>query len=517
MSIVYLIGAGPGDPGLMTVRGKQYLAAADVVLYDHLVPQRLLRAARPGAEQIDVGTAAPQPLEQEAICYLLAEKAREGKTVARLKWGDPFFFGSGGAEALFLHEQGVPFEVVPGIPAGIAVPGYAGIPITYPAGGDTVTFIRGHEDDGRMPASIDWTSLARLEGTLVCYAGPQQLPKMLSALLAHGRSPEESAALVYDGTRPQQETVAGTLQEIAERVSQNNGRQPALAVIGRVVALREHLRWFDARPLFGKRILVTRPKDQSAELIERLEAMGADAIEAPMIRIMPPEDYGPLDEVAARASDFDWIVFSSVNAADAFMGRLLAGPKDLRALGGVRLCGVGPATADRLAAYGLKVDLTPPEYRAESILRTLSENGDLRGKKILLPHADIGRELLTEELRKKGADVTEVVAYRTVAVDADREGEPDVYRMLLERSIDVVTFTSASAVRNFVRVVGAEPAPDLLGTTVVACIGPVTAEAASQSNIKTTIQPSTYTVPALVDAIAKYFERLAKETESAAR
>jgi len=489
----------------MTVRGKQYLAAADVVLYDHLVPQRLLRAARPGAEQIDVGTAAPQPLEQEAICYLLAEKAREGKTVARLKWGDPFFFGSGGAEALFLHEQGVPFEVVPGIPAGIAVPGYAGIPITYPAGGDTVTFIRGHEDDGRMPASIDWTSLARLEGTLVCYAGPQQLPKMLSALLAHGRSPEESAALVYDGTRPQQETVAGTLQEIAERVSQNDGRQPALAVIGRVVALREHLRWFDARPLFGKRILVTRPKEQARDLVTQLEAMGAEAIEAPMIRIVPPEDFGPLDAAAARVNEFDWVIFTSANAVEAFTERLLAGPRDLRALNGVKLCVVGPSTGDRLARYGLKVDLTPGEYRAEGVLRAMAERVEIKGQKILLPHADIGREILADELRRQGAEVTEVVAYRTIIADSEREGEPDIYRMLLERHIDVVTFTSASAVRNFVRVLGAEPAADLLRATAVASIGPVTAEAAAQYNIETSIAPQTYTIPALVDAIVEYF------------
>jgi uroporphyrinogen III methyltransferase/synthase len=225
-----------------------------------------------------------------------------------------------------------------------------------------------------------------------------------------------------------------------------------------------------------------------------------------MIRILPPEDYGPLDEACARAGDFDWIVFSSVNAVDAFMARLLAGPADLRSLGGVKLCGVGPVTAERLAGHGLKVDLTPPEYRAEAILRALSESGEVRGEKILLPHADIGRELVADELRKQGADVTEVVAYRTVAVEADREGEPDVYRMLLERSIDVVTFTSASAVRNFVRILGAEPAADLLGSTVVACIGPVTAEAATQCNVKTTIQPSSYTIPALVDAIAKYFE-----------
>ena len=399
MSMVYLIGAGPGDPGLITVRGLRYLAAADVVLYDHLVPPRLLRSARPDAEQIDVGTAAPQPLEQEAICYLLAEKAREGKIVARLKWGDPFVFDSGGAEALFLHEQGVRFEVVPGIPAGIAVPGYAGIPITYPGGGDTVTFIRGHENEGKADTSIDWASLARLDGTLVCYAGPQQLTEMLRALLAHGRPPEDSAAVVYDGTRPTQQTIAGTLAEVVERVEQGGDRRPAILVVGRVVAFREHLRWFDARPLFGKRILVTRPKDQSMDLVERLEAMGADAIEAPMIRIMPPEDFAPLDEAAAHAGDFDWIVFSSANAVDAFMRRLLAGPKDLRALGGVRLCGVGPTTTDRLAVYGLKVDLTPAEYRAEGVLRALSESGEISGMRILLPHADIGRELLVDELR----------------------------------------------------------------------------------------------------------------------
>ena len=506
MSMVYLIGAGPGDPGLITVRGLRYLAAADVVLYDHLVPPRLLRSARPDAEQIDVGTAAPQPLEQEAICYLLAEKAREGKIVARLKWGDPFVFDSGGAEALFLHEQGVRFEVVPGIPAGIAVPGYAGIPITYPGGGDTVTFIRGHENEGKADTSIDWANLARLDGTLVCYAGPQQLTEMLRALLAHGRPPEDSAAVVYDGTRPTQETIAGTLAEVVERVEQGGDRRPAILVVGRVVAFREHLRWFDARPLFGKRILVTRPKDQSMELVDRLEAMGADAIEAPMIRILPPEDDGPLGDACARAGEFDWIVFSSANAVDAFIGRLLAGPADLRALGGVKLCGVGPGTAEHLTRLGLKVDLVPAEYRAEAVLRALSENGGVRGLKILLPHADIGRELIADELRKQGADVTEIVAYRTIAVEADREGEPDIYRMLLERSIDVVTFTSASAVRNFVRILGAEPAADLLAATVVACIGPVTAEAAAQSNIHTTIQPSSYTIPALVDAIAKHFE-----------
>jgi len=294
------------------------------------------------------------------------------------------------------------------------------------------------------------------------------------------------------------EDVPGVQQLVAYVVPVGRNISPA--------ALREHLRWFDARPLFGKRILVTRPKDQSMELVDRLEAMGADAIEAPMIRILPPEDDGPLEDACARAGEFDWIVFSSANAVDAFIGRLLAGPADLRALGGVRLCGVGPGTAEHLTRLGLKVDLVPAEYRAEAVLRALSETGGVKGLKILLPHADIGRELIADELRKQGADVTEIVAYRTIAVEADREGEPDIYRMLLERSIDVVTFTSASAVRNFVRILGAEPAADLLAATVVACIGPVTAEAAAQSNIHTTIQPSSYTIPALVDAIAKHFE-----------
>jgi uroporphyrinogen III methyltransferase/synthase len=506
-SIVYLIGAGPGDPGLITVRGMQCLSDADVVLYDNLVPAGLLRHARADAERIEVGMAAPQPLEQEAICYLLAEKAREGKTVARLKWGDPFVFDNGGAEALFLHEQGVRFEVVPGVPAAVAVPSYAGLPITYPGGGDTVTFIRGHEDEGKTRTSVDWTSLARLDGTIVCYVGPQQVHHMLAALIAHGRPEEDSAALVYDGTLPTQQTIQGTLRELTNHARESSDRRPAILVVGRVAGLRDHLRWFDVRPLFGKRVLVTRPKEQAAEFVQLLEAAGAAPIEAPMIRIEPPDDYGPLDDACRRAGTFDWIVFASANAVDAFIERLLASPLDLRALRDARLCAVGAATAARLEHYGLKVDLTPAEYRAEGMLQALSTNGDVTGLKILLPHADIGRNLLAEELRKKGADVTEAVAYRTVITEPGREGEPDVYRMLLDRQIDVVTFTSPSAVRNFVQVLGAEPAADLLATTLVASIGPVTAEAATQYNIRTTIMPSTYTIRALVTAIVEHFER----------
>src|SRR5713226_2454249 len=393
MSIVYLIGAGPGDPGLMTVRGQQCLEAADVVLYDHLIPARLLRSARADAEKIDVGSAAPQPLDQEAICYLLAEKAREGKVVARLKWGDPFVFDRGGEEALFLHEQGVLFEVVPGIPAAIGTPGYAGVPVTYPGGGDTVTFVRGHEDPSSVTApEIDWGALARLGGTVICYAGPRQLPEILRALTAHGFAKDEPAAIVYDGTLPSQETVEGTLQELTE--SKALGPKPAILVVGRVAALRQHLRWFDERPLFGKRIVVTRSREQAAELVDLLESLGAEAIEAPMIRIAPPEDYGPLDEAVAHAGSYDWIIFTSVNVADAFMRRLQASARDIRSLKGVKLCAVGPATSARLAKHGLRVDLEPAEYVSESIVPALGEEGELTGKRLLLPRADIAREVV---------------------------------------------------------------------------------------------------------------------------
>jgi uroporphyrinogen III methyltransferase/synthase len=507
MSIVFLIGAGPGDPGLITVRGLQCLMVADVVLYDHLVNPRLLRHARSDAEKIDVGSAAPQPNDQDAICYLLAEKAREGKTVARLKWGDPFVFDTGGAEGLFLHEQGIRFEVVPGVPVCIAAPSYCGVPTTYSGGGDTITLIRGYEDGkAQRDIVVDWTSLSRLDGTLICYAGPQQIPKIVSHLISHGRPPDESAAVVYDGTLPTQESLVGSLAEIGERTKRSTDRRPGVLIVGRVVALREHLRWFDSRPLFGKRILVTRPRDQSAELVERLEAMGAEAIEAPMIRIEPPDNFEALDAACARADTFDWIVFSSINGVDAFIGRLLLSPFDLRALGHAKLCGVGSATADRLARHGLKLDVMPSEYRAEALIHALTQTGDLAGKKILLPHADVGREVIADELRKQGAQVVEVVAYRTVATDPEREGQPDVYRMLLEGRIDVVTFTSPSAVRNMVSVLGAEPAVDLLRKTIVAAIGPVTAEAATRSGIETSVVPDKYTVPALVAAIVKYIE-----------
>jgi uroporphyrinogen III methyltransferase/synthase len=505
--MVYLIGAGPGDPGLITVRGMECLAGADVVLYDHLVNPLLLQHARADAETIDVGMAAPQPLEQEAICYLIAEKAREGKTVARLKWGDPFVFDHGGSEALFLHEQNVRFEVVPGIPAGIGAPTYAGIPLTYPGSGDTVTFVRGNEGDGKRRPAVDWGTLGQLDGTIVCYAGASQLPHILGDLMSSGVSADQPAALIYDGTLPSQTTVAGTLAEIADAAKRTTHRRPAILVVGRVIALREHLRWYDARPLFGKRILITRQKEQAGEFARLLAALGAEPIEAPLIRILPPDDYAPLDTACARIREFDWVVFASANAVEPFLNRLLASTADVRALYGVRLCAIGPATAAALARHGLKVDLIPDESVGEAVVDAIGPAAAIAGLKVLLPRGDIGRQVIAHELRRRSAEVTEVIAYRTVLLEPDREGAPDIYRMLLERDIDVVTFTSPSAVKSFVSTVGAEPAADLLRTTVVAAIGPVTAEAAAQYNIQTTIVPAEYNIEALAEAIVRYFER----------
>ena len=508
---VYLVGAGPGDPDLITVRGLECLRTADVIVHDDLVSPRLLRHARVGAELIGVGTAAPQPVAQEAIGYLLADKAREGKAVVRLKWGDPFVFDSGGEEALFLREQGVRVEVVPGLPAGIGVPAYAGIPLTYHGGGDTLTLIRGYEDERRTLPAIDWASLARLNGTTVCYVGAQQLPQILDALRESG-SDGDRAAIIYNGTLTAQETLEGSLAELADFVREHPRREPAILVAGRVVGFREYLRWFDSRPLFGRRVLVTRPREQATELVERLAALGADPVEAPLIQIVPPADTEPLRQAAASADQFDWIIFSSTNAVDAFMRVLFDGGRDVRALKGPLLCAVGSATAGRLATYGIKVDLVPEEFRAEALASALLARGSVKDARILLPHADIGRDVVSKELTRAGAIVTEVVAYRTIPDESSRDNQsPDIYRMLLDRRIDVVTFTSASAIRSFAALFGADQAADLLRHTIVATIGPVTRAAATALGVDVTIQPATYTIPALVDAIVQHFQNLAAE------
>lgn len=499
---VYLIGAGPGDPGLLTIRGLECIQSADVVVHDHDVASRIVGHARADAEVIDVGRDAPDPGAHQAITLLMAEKAREGKVVARLKRGDPLVADRGVDEALFLREQGIPFEIVPGVAIDLAVPTYAGVPARYAGGAESVTLLRANEQEGGTPA-VDWNSLARLRGTVICHAAAPQLGRVLASLEAHGRPGDEPALLVRYGTLPTQESLTGTIATTQETLRGWARRDRATLIVGSAVGFRAHLRWFDTRPLFGQRVLVTRPRDQAAELVDRLTALGASAIEAPMVAIAAPEDREPLREAAARAGTFDWIVFTSVNSVDGFMAALHESHRDLRALAGPLLCAVGSATAARLARHGLIVDVVPREFRAEAVFETMASRGTLAGRRVLLPRADIGREVIATDLRQAGAEVTEVVAYRTVPCDP-RAGDPDVYGLLLAGQIDIVTFTSPSAVRQFVQAFGADQSADLLRRTVVATIGPVTAEAATQLGIRVTVQPATYTVPALVDTIAAH-------------
>jgi uroporphyrinogen III methyltransferase/synthase len=348
---------------------------------------------------------------------------------------------------------------------------------------------------------VDWERLAGLDGTLVCHAGAKQIGAIANALLSNGRSPEESAALIYAGTTPAQATIVGTLGTIVERARPH---EPGMLVIGRVAGLREHLRWFDARPLFGRRIVVTRSREQAAEIVDMLEERGAEAIQAPTIRIAPPEDLEALDRACADAGAYDWIVFTSANAVDAFMRRVLANG-DIRDLKGVRLCAIGPSTAQSLSRYGIRVDLTPGEARSEAVIDALKAAGTVKGARFLLPRSDIGREVLADQLRDAGAEVRAVAAYRTLPGGRERDADQDIYRMLLEGRIDAVTFTSASTVKNFAKILGEEQAADLLRTTVVASIGPVTAAAAHQLGIQTRVMPERYTIPDLVDALVEHF------------
>lgn len=500
---VSIVGAGPGDPSLISLRGYRCLTRADVVIYDHRVQARLLRWAPPSAERIDVGRSSAKPLEQEAVALLVAEKAREGLSVVRLKWGDPFVFDTSGKEALLLAEHGIPFEIIPGIPAAIAAPAYAGIPVTYPAAGDTLVIIRGAETPTTEPPDVNWAALAKLDGAIVCYAGPRQLPSIAKALITHGRNPDDPAVLIRNGTLPTQQTTMTTLDALARAEDE---RRTSLLIVGAVADLREHLQWFDRRPLFGRRVVVTRPREQARELVERIEEAGAEAIEAPMVSSEPPEDDTMLIEAARTASSFDWIVFTTATAVESFLRVLLAGRGDIRALQGVQLCAIGPSTADRLAAFGIRADLAPAEFGVEPVADALTSaaTGRKGGANVLVVRPDHVRDALALELQARGVRVTDVIAYRTVpAVETGQA----IYRMLLDGKIDAVTFTSASTVRQFVELLGRDPAIDLLRTTVVAAIGPVTAEAASQLGVPVQVVPQRYDVGSLVDALVDYFHQ----------
>lgn len=498
---VYLIGAGPGDIKLITVKGLECIQKADVIVYDRLANPRLLSYRRPDAELIYVGKSPERhTLTQEEINQVLVAEGLKGKIVARLKGGDPYVFGRGGEEGEELRKAGIAFEEVPGITSAISVPAYAGIPITHRDFTSTFTVITGHEEPGKETSSINWSRLAQDPGTLVFLMGVGNLPQIVEKLIENGKDRETPIALIRWGTRPEQQVVTATLETIVEAVEKAGLKSPAIIIIGQVVTLRDTLRWFEDQPLFGKRILVTRSREQASVLSEKLENLGAEAWEYPTIKIKEPDDLSALDKSVANAGMYNWIIFTSVNGVKAFFQRLRAQKLDIRSLKEAKICAIGPKTAETLEERGLLVDVMPEVFRAEAVLDAL--RGRIQsGDKILLPRADLARQVLVDSLQKLGAQVDEVVAYQTVLADAADT------QLLLEKlqagEIHVLTFTSSSTVTNFLQLLGEHR--QLLQGILVACIGPITAETAKKNGLSVDICAEQYTIDGLVEGIQTYF------------
>ena len=499
-SCVYLVGAGPGDPGLITVRGRQLIQQADVIVYDYLVSPQLLKLARDGAELIYVGKQADRhSLPQEKINQLLIDKAKEAKSVVRLKGGDPFVFGRGAEEALELVQAGIKFEIVPGITAAIAACAYAGIPVTHRDFASDLALITGHESAARTgPSQIDWPALGKWKGTLAFYMGVKNLPFICEKLRDHSLSPDTPAALIRYGTTPNQRVLVGTVTTLPNLAIKHNFTPPSIIVIGKAVTLRDRLNWFEKRPLFGKRIVVTRSRAQASELVVRLNELGADVLEFPTIRIAPAEDIQPLRNAINKLDQYNWIIFTSLNGVNSFFQVLSDQNRDARSFSSAKVCAIGPATCERLKAFGIIADRVPPRFVAESIIETLSEADDLKEKRILLPRADIARADLPETLKKLGAIVDQVSAYRTVVEDGPKD---DIIQAIDHDSIDWITFTSSSTVRNFFKQID----PDLLSEKKLrlASIGPITSATIKETGLIVDVEAQEYTIPGLINAICK--------------
>ncbi len=498
---VYLVGAGPGDPGLITVKGLKCIAAADVLVYDRLAGRRLLSYARPDAELIYVGKLPDRhTLKQAEINQLLLAKALQGAIVTRLKGGDPYLFGRGGEEAELLVENDVCFEVVPGITSAISVPAYAGIPVTHRDFTSSFAIITGHEDPTKDETGLAWDKIATGIGTLVFLMGVGNLPLIIEKLLEHGRSPKTPVALIRWGTRPEQQTLTGCLEDIVEKVVQADFKSPAVIIVGDVVKLRHKLQWFENKPFFGKRVVVTRAREQASVLSERIEELGGEPFEFPVIQIAEPLDFSPMDRAIGTIHTYNWVIFTSVNGVEHFFKRLRFLGKDIRELKGLRLCAIGPSTREALEEKGLIVEYVPSEYRAEAVLEVIQDV--LKpGEKVLLPRADIARKILSEALQSMGAIVDDVEAYRTLRGGADALL---LRSMLEEKQVQVVTFTSSSTVRNFVELLG-DGYGDLLQHVTLASIGPVTTETAGELGLKIDVQATDYTIDGLLEALQLYF------------
>lgn len=501
--LVYLVGAGPGDPKLITVKGLECIKKADVLVYDRLASYRLLSHARSDAEMIYAGKSPDRhTLKQDEINSILLAKAKEGKVVTRLKGGDPYVFGRGGEEAEVLCEHGIPFEIIPGITSGIAVPAYAGIPVTHRDFTSSVAFITGNEDPAKEDTSIDWPRIAKGCGTLVFYMGMSNLPHIVEKLTANGLAADTPAAVIRWGTRPEQQTVTGTLADITERASAAKMGHPAIIIVGGVVSLRDKLKWFEYRPLFGKRVLVTRSRSQASVLSEKIESLGGEPWEFPTIEITDPDDYGPMDQAIDDIGRFDWLILTSVNGVQYFFDRMRLKKKDIRSLKGIKICAIGPKTREEIEKYGIFCEFMPEEFVAEAIIEGLKDEA-MAGKKVLLPRADIARKVLPDTLRAMGAEVTETVAYKTIS----GAGNAELLKEMLEgKRIHILTFTSSSTVKNFVKKLDAANLTELLQGTVVACIGPITANTARELGLKVDIEAKEYTIDGMLAAILTYLE-----------
>src|SRR5438552_9982819 len=498
---VYLVGAGPGDPGLVTLRAKECIENADVIVYDHLANPEMLSWAREDAEIIYAGKepGEDQNLGQREINALLVEKAREGKKVIRLKGGDPFVFGRGAEEAQAIAEAGIEFEVVPGITSAIAGPAYAGIPVTQRAENSHVTFFTGHEDPAKTESAIDYAALAKLGGTQVMLMGVERLGSITREMLKQGVRADLPVALVRWATTGKQETLTGTLQDIAQRAVAIGFEAPAVAVFGEVVGLRDSLNWFEKRPLSGKRIVVTRTRKQASVLSNKLRSFGAQVIELPTIRIEPPTDLREFAELVQDAHIYDWIVFTSANGVEAFFEIFFKLYDDVREIGGVRIAAIGPATAQRVKEFHLHVDLQPEEFVAEAVVREFKKQGSVENERILLVRAEKARDVLPKELSATGAIVDEAVAYRTVPETRDTGG---AQRQLAQGGADLITFTSSSTVENFLAL--GLPWPKGMR---IASIGPITSKTVRDQGLEVDVEARRHDIDGLVQAIRKLFAR----------
>ncbi len=495
---VYLIGAGPGDPDLFTIKGKKAIEKAEVVVYDRLIGQEILDYAPQNAEMIYVGKASSNhALPQDDINKLLVEKAQAGKIVARLKGGDPFVFGRGGEEAQYIHKHGINFEVIPGITSAIAVPAYAGIPVTHRDATSSFAVITGHERPDKQVSSIQWDKIATGIGTLVFLMGVENLEFIVNNLIKAGRSEQTPVALIRRGTFPDQEVVSGTLADIVAKVREAGFQPPAIIIVGETVRLREELQWRENRPLWGTRIVVTRARAQASDLLERIRYEGGQAIEFPSIEIVPQEDLSALYDAFERIEAYEWIIFTSVNAVDIFFTQLGVQGIDIRSLRGSRICAIGPATAAKLNSLGLLVDFIPKDYQAEGIIAGLKEYLKPQ-ERVLLPRAHGARTVLPESLQALGAIVDEIILYRS---EPASHVDDSLLREIKLGKFDYITFTSSSTVNNFVNIIGQENIITIDKLVKVACIGPITAQTAREKGFTVDIIPIQYTIDALLDAI----------------